>query len=439
MNYKVAFIAMLLTALGGIPAGAYDNSLPRGYVRGDVVSYSYVPNRTWGSAESLGICPYLFEYGVMKWQSEELVPFHQENIRRIDMVSQWSTAIELVNRCAAWNDEIINLMIRCFKHRQLIILSARPNSKQPRKDSFGNLVAILDKLWANRNKEFVSPEGDKATGQQLINNILAANTGDEALSALRTQGLTALNQRFKDEIQDKLLNGQRPFSHIKTWYNEIHYNQGSFAATTEDLAKGRYKWPENSQFIGVDTYHYWGFNYTPFDPDDPKVTRKQVADHARHWQDVITRYYGPDFRVTLEQKFEAKHSNDTHAMLQAIDLSGADRAMMIYIANSQYYPGNYTTPIETMDAFYDSIKAGPWVGLSWWLFANETNSIGCTLSYIDKTLKHYTKEHPEGLPYTDKELESYQKRFIESRMRMFNDVVYNQFGYLNGSKPRDAK
>ena len=58
------------------------------------------------------------------------------------------------------------------------------------------------------------------------------------------------------------------------------------------------------------------------------------------------------------------------------------------------------------------------------------------MDYIDKTLKHFTPEHPEGLDYTEAELEKYRKRFIASRMRMFNDVVYNQFSYLNGTAPK---
>jgi hypothetical protein len=148
---------------------------------------------------------------------------------------------------------------------------------------------------------------------------------------------------------------------------------------------------------------------------------------------VITKYYGPGFRVTMGDGWDPKHRNDTHAMLQGIDLAGADRAMMIFIGNSDYVAGHsYTTPIETMDAYYDSIKAGPWVGLSWWCFDHDDNSPTSTLAYLDRKLKHYTPAHPEGLDYSEKELKSYHRRFIASRMRMFNDVVYNQFGYLNG-------
>lgn len=417
------------------PAG---ETLPPGYVRGDVVSYSYVPNRYWTRAEAFGICPYLFEYGLIKWESDApLETFHAENIRRIDMVSKWSTVIGLCNRHREWQDEVVNLMIRCFRNRQLILLPARPSPNKPEKDSFKHLIALLERLWKDRDKTLVNPEGDRATGRQLINNILMADLGDEGLSILKTEGLTKLNQRFDREIRNRLIDGQRPFRHIKTWYNEVHCGIGCYAANQEDLAKGKVKWPANSEFIGVDVYHYWSFDHTPFDPDDPGVPRDRVLQHAIAWQNVITKYYGPDFRVTAGDAWDPKHKNDTHAMLQAIDLARADRAMMIFIANSHFIPERcYTTPIETMDAFYDFLKAGPWVGLSWWIFDHEKEGPGCTLAYIDKQLKHYTHEHPEGLACTDAQLENYRRRFIASRMRMFKDVVYNQFGYLNGPAPK---
>ncbi|MBN2475418.1 MAG: hypothetical protein JXB62_12475 [Pirellulales bacterium] len=96
--------------------------LPPGYVRGDVVSYSYVPNRYWGRAEAIGKLPYLFEYGLMKQvDGDRLETYHGENVRRIDMASQWSTAIMLSPRFPEYRDELINLMIRCFKQRQLIV------------------------------------------------------------------------------------------------------------------------------------------------------------------------------------------------------------------------------------------------------------------------------------------------------------------------------
>ncbi len=417
--------------------------LPAGYVRGDVVSYSYVPNRYWGRAEAMGVLPYLFEYGMMKWSGDpHLEAYHEENIRRIDMVSKWSTCIQLYNREAAWRDEIINLMIRCFKNRQLIILSARPNEDKPNKCSFRNLIGILEKLWEDRDKTLTSPEGDQATGRQLINNILMVNMGDENLQGIKTDGMTALFDRFKREIRDRLFDGQRPFAHIKTWYNEIQYGLGCYAANEDELntrkpRQGRQKWPVNSEFIGVDAYHYWMIEKSPLDPDDPNIPRQKIIDQAVHWQNVMTQYHGPDFRVKAGKGWRPEHSNDTHAMLQAIDLAGADHAMMLYLGCSQNPKRKYfTTPIETMDAYYDSLKAGPWIGLGWWIF-DAGGRESSTLDYLDKTLKHYTADHPEGLDYTEDQLESYRTRFIASRMRMFNDVVYNQFGYLNGPQPSE--
>ncbi len=409
--------------------------LPPGYVRGDVVSYSYVPNRTWGRAEAMGVCPYLFEYALLqiddKWYSLE--KGHVENIRRIDMVSQWSTVVSLSHRHEYFRQEFINLMIRAFAKRQLMIVSAwEEDPDQPHKIIGG----LLEQLWADRDKTLTNPEGDQATGRQLINNILAVSIGDEELAAIKTEGLEKRIQTFKEQIQNRRIDGQRPFAHIKCWFNEIHYAIGAYAANPEDLEKGRHKWPSNCEFIGVDTYHFWGFDHTPFDPDDPNVSAQQIIDHALSWQNVVTRYYGRDFRVRLGEVWKPEHHNDTHAMMQGIDLGGADRAMMIYIANScAVHERSYTTPIETMDAFYDSIKAGPWVGLSWWIFGGYVE-FTATLDYMDKTLKRYTPQHPKGVAYSEAELEKYRRRFLESRMRMFNDVVYNQFGHLNGPKPK---
>ena len=54
-----------------------------------------------------------------------------------------------------------------------------------------------------------------------------------------------------------------------------------------------------------------------------------------------------------------------------------------------------------------------------------------TLGYIDKTLVHYTPDHPEGIPYSPEQLDKLHDDFIASRTNMFCDVVYNQFGHLN--------
>jgi len=108
--------------------------------------------------------------------------------------------------------------------------------------------------------------------------------------------------------------------------------------------------------------------------------------------------------------------------------------MMMYIPLSSSLPGQYTTPIETMDAYYDNCKAGPWVGLVWWTAVGKLHPkevpLG-TFGYIDKTLVHYTPEHPKGKPYTPEQLDALRKKFIDSRTRMFNDVVYGQFGFIN--------
>lgn len=411
--------------------------LPAGYVRGDVVSYSYVPNRYWGKAEGYGILPYLFEYGLMAHKDgTALEKFHEENIRRIDLASQWSTAIMLYPRQPEYRDEIVNLMIRCFKHRQLIILSDyfKPDDEKPLRKT----IAILEKLWANKDRKLTNPEGDQATGLQLINNILAVKLGDENLRGLGTSGLEEMNRIFKKTLKGRVMEGQRPFQHIKTWYNLIAYCVGAYAANEEDLKKGRHKLPSNADFIGVDVYHWYLFQFSPFDPDDPNIPRQRLLDHAINWQNVITRYYPEGLKVTLGDAWHPKNRNDTHAMLQALELAGADRAMLWFIGLSTHLEkSSYTTPIETMDAYYDAIKAGPWVGLCWWEFGGYKDNVG-TLAYIDKKLKHYTPQHREGLDYTQAQLEDYRRRFIRSRMRMFRDVVYNQFGYLNGQRPKEV-
>ncbi|MBN1417751.1 MAG: hypothetical protein JXP34_03190 [Planctomycetes bacterium] len=58
-------ILLVLLGLGAVPEPAKD-PLPPGCVRGDVVSRSYVPIKTWRPQESIGILPYLFEYSLMR-------------------------------------------------------------------------------------------------------------------------------------------------------------------------------------------------------------------------------------------------------------------------------------------------------------------------------------------------------------------------------------
>lgn len=405
-------------------AAARAEGLPPGYVQGDVVSYSYVPIKSWTREEGIGIVPYLCEYGLMKMDDHyPLTDFHAENIRRIDIASQWSTAIMLYARRDSWHDEIINLMIRCHSKRQLIVLRNywKPGEANP----FQNALNILTTLWTNRDTVLTNPEGDQATGRQIINNILMIKAGDEGECGLRTGGLQTIYATFDSVIRNRVMNGQQPFSHIHCWYNMLHYALGCHASSQSDVDDyGRFLLPANTQWIGVDTYHYW----TDTDPLTMTSTqRRRIADA---WQDIITRYYPEGLTVSPCGTWNAECQNDTHALFNGLPAAGAHQAMMIYIANSDSIPGySYTTPIETMDAFYDSIKAGPWVGLVWWVFANDHDGTR-TLDYIDKTLVDFN-----GDPYAPEQLNDFHDRFIASRMRMFNDVVYNQFGYINPLAP----
>jgi len=120
----VALAVCLNAPLGHAAADPSADSLPPGHVRGDVVSYSYVPIRTWTPKEGIGILPYLFEYSLIAFANgRPLEDFHAENVRRIDIASQWSTAIMLYARKDAWRDEIIRLMLRAYSRRQLIVLA----------------------------------------------------------------------------------------------------------------------------------------------------------------------------------------------------------------------------------------------------------------------------------------------------------------------------
>ncbi len=425
------------------PAKAED--LPPGFVQGDVVSYSYVPNKTFSPQESIGKLPYLVEYYLLQWTgSDPLEAFHEENIRRIDIVSQWSTAISLYNRYYYFRDEIINLMIRGFRNRQLIILSARPNT-DPEKNAHQNLIDILELLWANRDTVLVSPEGDTATGQQLINNILAADLGDEGECGLRTTGLQQLFAKFDQEIRLRVMDGQQPFRHIKGWYNMLGFTAGCYAASLSDMYQyNRILLPTNTQAIGVDVYHYWFGQASPFDPANLSIPRSNVRAHSDEWQRLRTRYYPGGLDVSYcpnsgdPVNWIPECWNDTHALMNNIVLSGATGAMMWYIAVcGQLGPGTlnnwnytYTTPIETMESYYDHLKAGPWSAVHWWVFATDRTCHG-GLEYYDKTLTHYTQTNPEGVPYSQAMLDYWHDAYVAMKMRMFNDVIYNQFGHLN--------
>jgi hypothetical protein len=300
--------------------------LPAGYVKGEVISYAYVPIRSWSPREGIGILPYLFEYNLTAHaDGQPLEKFHAENLRRIDIASQWSTAIMLYARHARYRDEIINLMLRCFRQRQLIVLANYYDRKDKDGAPYHNVQAILEKLWENRDRTLVSPEGDRATGRQLINNILASKCGDEGESGLKTRGMQEVFAVFDREIRLREMNGARPFQHIKAWYNMIGYAalnyDGGYAASQEDVDQhGRVKLPANTQCIGVDVYHYWGHKWSPFDPADLSIPRERVRAHADEWHRLRTRYYPAGLKVRVCRDSRDQRTwipecwNDTHAL-----------------------------------------------------------------------------------------------------------------------------
>ena len=53
-----SLVVLHLPLLCGVSFAAAPENLSPGYVRGDVVSYSYVPIRTWTPREGIGILPY---------------------------------------------------------------------------------------------------------------------------------------------------------------------------------------------------------------------------------------------------------------------------------------------------------------------------------------------------------------------------------------------
>lgn len=443
-----AAVIVALALCASLLAADGDADLPEGFVRGDVVSYSYVPIHTYRPDEAIGVLPYLWEYYLMKWDGKHpLTHYHAENLRRIDIASQWSTAIMLYARYDEWHDELINLMLRCYRNRQLIIMADYWPGKdvQPGAPPYQNLAHILTTLWEGRDREFVSPEGDRATGLQLINNVLACKCGDEGEAGLRTEGLARIYAEFDQQIRLRELDGERPFSHIKAWYNMIGYAalyyDGAYAASQEDVdLYGRVKLPANTQCVGVDVYHYWGLDWSPFDPADLSIPRDRVRAHSDEWQRLRTRYYPEGLKVRVGKNssdpatWEPEYWNDTHALMDAIELAGAEGAMMWYIGVCGQIvgadPPTYTTPIETMQAYYDELKAGPWAGLSWWVFGGGGAMQG-GLDYYDRTLLHSTREHPEGVPYSEEMLDYWHDAYVEFKRGIFEDVVYGQFGHLN--------
>ncbi len=463
MHGSRAIAVVVLLGLAGARGSAdaparSDEPLPKGFVRGDVVSYSYVPNRTWLPKEALGKLPYLFEYSLLEWDAEKpLEAHHRENVRRIDIAAQWSTAIMLTARRVEWRDELINLMLRCYRHRQLIVLANYHDRARKDGRTYGVIRGVLEKLWAGRDRNFTNPEGDRATGRQLINNILANKCGDEGESGLRTEGLRRVYDDFDREVRMLKMGGEQPFRHIKAWYNMIGYAaldfDGAYAASREDVDRfGRMKLPQNTQCIGVDVYHYWGHGWSPFDPADLSVPRTKVRAHSDEWQRLRTRYYPAGLKVRVGRDSNDPKSwvpefwNDTHALMGAIELADARHAMMWYIAVCGQIGGpglreaaTYTTPIETMDAYYDELKAGPWSALAWWVFGDFSPTCHGGLEYYDRTLLHFTPAHPEGEPYSAAMLDYWHDAYVAHKRRLFEDVVYNQFGYLNGPRPDAAR
>lgn len=261
-------------ALGILAAGDV-YGLEAGYVQGDAVSYSYVPNRYWTPEEAVGILPYLCEYELMAWDSRlPLETFHSENVRRIDLASQWSTAIMFYARRADFRDELIRLMLRAYQRRQLFI--------------------IRDYWWHGIGFDPIYPANNK-----------------------RVEARTA----------------------------------------------------------------EWHSIRTVFYPEGVKTCVCKNANDPATWTSECW--------------------SDTHALLNAIRFAQGERAMMIYIGLSSSLEGAYTTPVGT-------------------------------LGYMDKTLVHYTPEHPEGRPYPKETLDRLHDEFVASRMRMFNDMVHDRFAHLNG-------
>jgi hypothetical protein len=428
------------------------DGLPPGCVRGEVVSHSYVPIRACPPKAGVGILPYLMEYYLMKWSGDRpLAAYHAENLRRIDIASQWSTAIMLYARKDEWRDELIHLMVRAFHRRQLLVIRCYYESKRPADDQYLQFRHLLEKLWEHRDRELVSPEGQRATGRQLINNLLACKLGDEGECGLGTAGLERVYGDYDRLIRLRTLDGEQPFRHIRGWYNMLGYAalnyNGCYAASPTDVDRHRrVKLPPNTQAIGVDVYHYWFHKYSPFDPADLSIPRARVRAHSDEWQRLRTRYYPAGLRVGVCTNSQEPSTwtpacwNDTHALMSAIEMAGATNAEMWYIGvcgqlgPSKGDASTYTTPVETMESYFDHLKAGPWVALAWWVFGSEQTCHG-GLEYYDKTLRHYTPQHPKGEPYSAALLNYWHDAYLATKKRMFNDVVYGQFKHLNGPQP----
>jgi len=407
-----------------------------------------VPIRHYPPAAGIGILPYLMEYYLMQWSGDQpLATYHTENVRRIDIASQWSTAVMLYARKDEWRDELVHLMVRAFHHRQLLVIRCYHNPKSGDDSQYLPFRRILETLWEHRDRDWISPEGQRATGRQLINNILACKLGDEGECGLGTAGLGRVYADYERLIRLRTLEGEQPFRHIKGWYNMLGYAaldyNGCYAASQADVDQHRrVKLPPNTQAVGVDVYHYWGHAYSPFDPANLSVPRHKVREHSDEWQRLRTRYDPEGLQVGVCTNSQDTATwipacwNDTHALMSAIQFAGATNAEMWYIGVSgQLGPSKgdastYTTPVETMLSYYDHLKAGPWVALAWWTFGTDRTCHG-GLEYYDTTLTHYTPQHPEGEPYSPEMLQYWHDAYVDVKRRMFNDVVYGQFKHLN--------
>jgi hypothetical protein len=182
------------------------------------------------------------------------------------------------------------------------------------------------------------------------------------------------------------------------------WNYGScWASGPDDLKQGREKLPANTEFIGVDTYDYW-WHGIPYDPVLGE-NKDKVLKRVQQWHRIRTKYYPEGIRTKVctdarnPETWTPQCWSDTHALMNALEFAKADNAMMIYIGLSSSILGKtYTTPTETMDAYYDNLKAGPWVGLSWWYFDDFSDMEGAMHYVVIKIFGIIPHSIPKELP-----------------------------------------
>jgi len=61
--FAAAVLPLTLCATWAVSAS--EKKLPAGFVKGDIISYSCVPNKYWSRTEAMGIMPYLWKYALM--------------------------------------------------------------------------------------------------------------------------------------------------------------------------------------------------------------------------------------------------------------------------------------------------------------------------------------------------------------------------------------